>query len=206
MAALQAEIREHEPVTALEAGEDGLDVVRALLVATEPVTTNGAQMLIEIGAGQAVSVVDFATRHTAWQPVAVYPDLDRVERVAHPSAYLTQPQLGEQHCDGEEKQPRCERLLKPLQAIRHVRFGAALWLGRRLRNEIAFAGWGVDDERKPGAVDAVDQHSIRTDLPGVPKRNTVGFCEIYGSATRRHDLNALTRGRPWQRNGLIGLH
>jgi release factor glutamine methyltransferase len=83
MEALQAEIREHEPVAALEAGEDGLDVVKALLVAAEPVTASGAQMLIEIGAGQAVAVDDFAAGHTAWQPVAVYPDLDRVERVVH---------------------------------------------------------------------------------------------------------------------------
>lgn len=80
---LQAEIRDHEPIAALEAGEDGLDVVRALLPAAEPVTASGAQMLIEIGAGQAVSVVDFAAGRAAWQPVAVYPDLNRVERVVH---------------------------------------------------------------------------------------------------------------------------
>jgi release factor glutamine methyltransferase len=80
---LQAEIRDHEPIAALEAGEDGLDVVRALLPAAEPATASGAQMLIEIGAGQAVSVVDFATGHTAWQPVAVYRDLNAVERVVH---------------------------------------------------------------------------------------------------------------------------
>lgn len=80
---LQTEIREHEPATALEAGEDGLDVVRALLAATEPVTASGAQMLIEIGVGQAASVVDFAKGHTAWAPVAVYPDLNRIDRVVH---------------------------------------------------------------------------------------------------------------------------
>jgi release factor glutamine methyltransferase len=80
---LQAEIRDHEPIAALEAGEDGLDVVRALLPAAEPATASGAQMLIEVGAGQAVSVVDFAAGRTAWQPVAVYPDLNRVERVVH---------------------------------------------------------------------------------------------------------------------------
>jgi release factor glutamine methyltransferase len=80
---LQAEVREHEPIAALEAGEDGLGVIRALLPASEPATTSGAQMLIEIGAGQAVSVVDFAAEHTAWQPVAVYPDLNRIERVVH---------------------------------------------------------------------------------------------------------------------------
>ena len=83
MKTLQAEIREHEPVAALEAGEDGLDVVRALLVATEPATANGAQMLIEVGAEQAPSVVDFAAQHTAWELVAVYPDLSRIERVVH---------------------------------------------------------------------------------------------------------------------------
>ncbi|MBW1760882.1 MAG: peptide chain release factor N(5)-glutamine methyltransferase [Deltaproteobacteria bacterium] len=83
MATLQTEVREHEPVIALEAGEDGLDVVRALLTAAEPATARGAQMLIEIGAGQAASVVSFAAEHTAWQSVAVYPDLSRIERVVH---------------------------------------------------------------------------------------------------------------------------
>lgn len=83
MASLQAEVREHEPVVALEAGDDGLVVVEALLLATEPATASGADLLIEIGAGQAVSVNDFATAHTAWQPVAVYPDLNRIERVVH---------------------------------------------------------------------------------------------------------------------------
>ena len=83
MKTLQAEVREYEPVTALEAGEDGLDVVRALLATAEPVTANGAQMLIEVGSGQASAVVDFAAEHTAWQLVAVYPDLNRIERVVH---------------------------------------------------------------------------------------------------------------------------
>jgi release factor glutamine methyltransferase len=83
MEGLQAEIREHEPITALEAGEDGLDVVRALLVAAEPVTASGAQLLIEVGAGQAAAVVGLAAARTAWQPIAAYPDLNRVERVVH---------------------------------------------------------------------------------------------------------------------------
>jgi release factor glutamine methyltransferase len=83
MATLQAEVRKHEPVIALEAGEDGLDVVRALLAVAEPATATSAQMLIEIGAGQAESVVSFAAEHAAWQLVAVYPDLNRIERVVH---------------------------------------------------------------------------------------------------------------------------
>lgn len=83
MATLQVEVRDHEPATALEAGEDGLDVVRALLTAAEQATASGAQMLIEVGAGQAASVVDLAAAHEAWQWVAAYPDLNRIERVVH---------------------------------------------------------------------------------------------------------------------------
>ncbi len=83
MESLQAEVREHEPIGALAAGEDGLEIVRALLTATEPATATGAQLLIEVGAGQAVSVQDFASSNTAWQAVAVYRDLNRIERVVH---------------------------------------------------------------------------------------------------------------------------
>jgi len=80
---LQPEIREHEPIGALEGGEDGLDVIKALLSATEPATASGAQLLIEVGADQAISVIDFATAHTAWQPVGTYLDINRIERVVH---------------------------------------------------------------------------------------------------------------------------
>lgn len=83
MASLQAEVREHEPRGALEAGEDGLDIIRALLVATPSVTVTGAQLLVEVGAGQAASAVELASASTAWQPVAVHRDLSRIERVVH---------------------------------------------------------------------------------------------------------------------------
>ena len=83
MAGLQAEVREHEPVAALEAGEDGLDVVRSLLTAAAPATTLGAHMLIEVGVCQAASVARLAAEHAAWQLVAVYPDLNRIDRVVH---------------------------------------------------------------------------------------------------------------------------
>jgi len=83
MQSLQAEVREHEPSGALEAGEDGLDIIRALLVATEAAAATGAQLLVEVGAGQAPLVADFASAHTAWNPVAVHRDLHRIERVVH---------------------------------------------------------------------------------------------------------------------------
>ncbi len=83
IASLQAEVREHEPCGALEAGEDGLDIIRALLLATQAVTATGAQLLVEVGAGQAASAADFASASSAWQPVAVHRDLNRIERVVH---------------------------------------------------------------------------------------------------------------------------
>lgn len=80
---MQAEVREHEPMSALEAGEDGLDVVRALLLAAAPATSRGAQLLIEIGAEQGPAVSALAARHDAWELVAVHPDLGRRDRVVH---------------------------------------------------------------------------------------------------------------------------
>lgn len=83
IAGLQAEVREHEPLSALEAGEDGLDVVRALLAAGVTATDAGAQMLIEVGIGQAPSVVALTSEHSEWESVAVHLDLNRIERVVH---------------------------------------------------------------------------------------------------------------------------
>lgn len=80
---LQTEVREHEPMSALEAGEDGLAVVRALLLAAAPATPRGAQLLIEIGAEQGPAVSQLAAKHDAWELVAVHPDLGRRDRVVH---------------------------------------------------------------------------------------------------------------------------
>lgn len=83
LAALQAEIREHEPLSALEAGEEGLDVIRALLATAPNTMTAGGDLLIEVGAGQAAKVVELAEGQGAWTLVAIHPDLNRIERVVH---------------------------------------------------------------------------------------------------------------------------
>lgn len=80
---LQDEVRKHEPEAALFAGDDGLEVIRRLVsLAIEAVDTGG-HLLIEVGAGQAASVVELGTNTGGWEPVEVYPDLDRIERVVH---------------------------------------------------------------------------------------------------------------------------
>jgi release factor glutamine methyltransferase len=80
---LQEEVRLYEPTSALEAGADGLDVVRKLIRFAKPATLAGAHLLIEVGAGQAAAVIDIATQIGGWKPEAVYPDLSRIERVVH---------------------------------------------------------------------------------------------------------------------------
>jgi release factor glutamine methyltransferase len=83
METLQAEVRLHEPSSALEAGEDGLDVIRELLDRAKAVTLADAHLMFEVGQGQAAAVVDLAARLGGWRCEAVYPDLNRIERVVH---------------------------------------------------------------------------------------------------------------------------
>jgi release factor glutamine methyltransferase len=83
LATLQAEVRSYEPTMALDGGQDGLDVVRALLRAAESVTQAGAQLLVEVGLGQAAEVMRLAASKAAWREVTVYRDLNRVDRVVH---------------------------------------------------------------------------------------------------------------------------
>lgn len=80
---LQDEVRMYEPEIALLAGEDGLDVVRRLLELSKTAAHAGAHILIEVGAEQAASVVDLGASSGGWERVAVYPDLNRTERVVH---------------------------------------------------------------------------------------------------------------------------
>jgi release factor glutamine methyltransferase len=79
---LQAEVRSYEPEAALVAGEDGLETIRALLEAAEAATSSGAHVLVEVGAGQAPRALEIV-HGSPWRVEAVYPDLNRVERVVH---------------------------------------------------------------------------------------------------------------------------
>ena len=80
---LEDEVRDHEPKQALEAGEEGLDVIRRLVAAAARATRTEGELLLEVGAGQAHAVVQLALADGAWELVEVRPDLDRIERVVH---------------------------------------------------------------------------------------------------------------------------
>jgi len=53
---LQPEVRDHEPVTALTDGGDGLSIIRSIVDAAPRFLKSGGELLMEIGAGQDTTV------------------------------------------------------------------------------------------------------------------------------------------------------
>lgn len=81
IAELQPEVRDYEPSLALDGGADGLDVVRRMLAKLRSVCEPGAQLLMELGMGQAPKVRALLCEQPAWELAAVHLDLAQVERV-----------------------------------------------------------------------------------------------------------------------------
>lgn len=77
---LQREVRDHEPRVALEAGEDGLNVVRKLLADAPPFLTPGGHMLFEIGFDQGAVVEELIDRNN-WKLLNIHPDLQGIPRI-----------------------------------------------------------------------------------------------------------------------------
>lgn len=79
-ASLPADVRDHEPATALFGGADGLDVIRALVPDARRALRTGGSLVMEIGKGQAgaVRALVEASRLT-WR--GAQPDLAGIPRV-----------------------------------------------------------------------------------------------------------------------------
>lgn len=78
--ALEPEVRDHEPRSALDGGPDGLDPLRRLLPGARRALEPGGRLFLEIGAGQreaAARLLDAA----GFRPVAATPDLAGIPRV-----------------------------------------------------------------------------------------------------------------------------
>jgi release factor glutamine methyltransferase len=56
MAALDPEVREHDPALALDGGHDGLDCYRAIAAAAPGLLAEGGRLIVELGAGQEPAV------------------------------------------------------------------------------------------------------------------------------------------------------
>jgi release factor glutamine methyltransferase len=78
---LAVEVRDHEPVLALFAGEDGLDIYRRLIPAAYPLLAPGGFLVLEIGQGQS-EAVGTLLKNTGFGQIEFVPDLQGIPRVA----------------------------------------------------------------------------------------------------------------------------
>ena len=78
---LEPEISEWEPVAALFAGEDGLDVIRQLVAGASRRLLPGGLLALEVGTGQESRVVELIARTEAFGPARVGRDLSGRPRV-----------------------------------------------------------------------------------------------------------------------------
>jgi release factor glutamine methyltransferase len=80
-AGLSPAVRDHDPATALFAGEDGLDAIRRLLSDVPGHLARGAPFLFEIGAGQADAVAREVAVREWWRLDRIVSDLAGIPRV-----------------------------------------------------------------------------------------------------------------------------
>ncbi len=80
LATLAPDIREFEPLAALDGGPDGLDVFRRLVPQAFRVLEPGGVLLLEVGDGQAAAVAELAGK-AGFAFTVVHKDLSRKERV-----------------------------------------------------------------------------------------------------------------------------
>ncbi len=80
--ALPPEVRDYEPVEALDGGEDGLNVIRRLLIECETRLREGALLVFEFGFGQESGVCDAVASRPAFHLDAIRNDLQGIPRTA----------------------------------------------------------------------------------------------------------------------------
>lgn len=76
---LQREVRDFEPRVALEAGPDGLSIIRRLLTESEHFVKPGGHLLFEIGFDQHESVEQLIERDV-WKLIDIHQDLQGIPR------------------------------------------------------------------------------------------------------------------------------
>jgi release factor glutamine methyltransferase len=79
--ALQAEVRDFEPIAALSGGADGLGIVRRIVDEAPRHLKPGGRLLIEIGFDQADRVRNLFEPQI-WSSIDLLPDLQGIPRIA----------------------------------------------------------------------------------------------------------------------------
>ena len=76
---LAPEVRNWDPRAALDGGPDGLDFYRRIFVEAAPLLADGADVVLEVGDGQAGVVLELG-RRAGYDPLRTYPDLTGTPR------------------------------------------------------------------------------------------------------------------------------
>jgi release factor glutamine methyltransferase len=80
MPTLMQDVRDFEPLLALEAGEDGLEVLRRVVAGAPEYLAPGGVLAVEVGAGQAPAVAELF-RSAGFDSIELRRDYARIERV-----------------------------------------------------------------------------------------------------------------------------
>ncbi len=78
---LAPEVRDWDPHPALDGGPDGLDFYRRIFAEAAPLLVNGADVVLEVGEGQAEEVLEIGLR-SGYKSLGTYPDLAGTPRAA----------------------------------------------------------------------------------------------------------------------------
>jgi len=79
---LQPEVANHEPHSALDGGEDGLNCIRHLIATAPNYLRSGGVWLIEMMAGQAETVGELLQQQGSYINIQIHSDLTGIERFA----------------------------------------------------------------------------------------------------------------------------
>lgn len=82
IAQLEPEVVNHEPLTALDGGSDGLDCIRQLIATSGDYLQPGGVWLIEMMAGQAETVAGLLEIHGSYGNIGIFSDLAGIDRFA----------------------------------------------------------------------------------------------------------------------------
>lgn len=82
LAAAPPEVRDYEPRTALDGGEDGLAVIRRLVEEAAEYLQPAGRLLLEIGAGQGAAVRELAARDGGLEFIELFKDYCGRDRMA----------------------------------------------------------------------------------------------------------------------------
>ena len=78
---LAPEVRDWDPHSALDGGLDGLNFYRRIFAEAAPLLAEGADVVLEVGIGQADGVLEIG-RRAGYTPLGTYPDLAGTPRTA----------------------------------------------------------------------------------------------------------------------------